>query len=67
MHSMTYMGPWVWSFVVIIVALIAFVGAMLYVGADKFSKPSTDRLRREEAQRLGALERQKGEPVHELV
>jgi len=67
MDAITYMGPWVWSFVVITVFLLAFIGAILYIGGDRFSQPSTDRLRREEAERLAALENQKDEPVGELV
>lgn len=68
MDPMVYMGPWVWSFLGIIVVLGIFVGAVLYVGADKHSRPSADRLRREEAERLAAVEGAKdGEPAAELV
>ena len=71
MDPMVYMGPWVWSFLGIIVVLGIFVGAVLYIGGDKHSRPSTDRLRREEAERLTAVEGGKGgkaaEPAAELV
>lgn len=68
MDSITYMGPWVWSFFIITVAIAAVCGGMLYVGSDKFSRPSTYRLRREEAERLAALEGQEdSERAPELV
>lgn len=68
MDPMVYMGPWVWSFLGIIVVLGLFVGAVLYIGADKHCRPSADRLRREEAERLAAVESaEDGEPAAELV
>lgn len=65
--QLVYMGPWVWSFLGIIVMLGVFVGAVLYIGGDKHSRPSADRLRREEAERLAAVEGQDAEPAAELV
>lgn len=65
--QLVYLGPWVWSFLGIIVMLGIFVGAVLYIGGDKHSRPSADRLRREEAERLAAVEGQGAEPAAELV
>jgi len=51
MDPMVHLGAWVWSFPVMIAAIALVCGGALYAGADKFSRPSTDRLRREEAER----------------
>jgi hypothetical protein len=67
MDSITYMGPWVWSFIPLSLAIIAVCGGMLYVGSEKFSHPSTARLRREESERLHEIEREQGERTPELV
>lgn len=66
MDSITYMGPWVWSFIPLSLAIIAVCGGMLYIGSEKFSKPSTARLRREESERLAEIER-KSDRAAELV
>lgn len=63
----TYLGPWVWAFVPIVVVVLLYCGSILYLGSDKFSKPSTDRLRREEAERQARVEAGSGETAAELV
>lgn len=65
--SITYMGPWVWSFIPITILMLAICGAMLYLGAEKFSQPSTDRLRREEAERQARMAASDDDRAEELV